>query len=206
MRNLIDVSKLWAVLCVSAVSTLGAGCGDSDVPIGEQQNPVANGGSAGADGHCVNNAFCVVGSHFDSAACACVPDGADAGRCVDNQACVRGKHWDKTACACVADAADAGCTIKAQCVVGKHFDSAACACVPDAVGGPCIDNVLCTTQSHWDSNRCACVPNDCVSEEGGVCGGNMVTACSCASGLICKAQNSNLPFGDVGGTCQRAAK
>jgi hypothetical protein len=46
----------------------------------------------------------------------------------------------------------------------------------------------------------------CVSDEGGMCGGNTNRPCSCATGLTCKARpGSTLPFGDVGGTCQPSA-
>lgn len=47
----------------------------------------------------------------------------------------------------------------------------------------------------------------CLSDRGGPCGGNVANACTCANGLVCTAKpGSNLPAGDVGGTCEDAVK
>lgn len=47
----------------------------------------------------------------------------------------------------------------------------------------------------------------CLSDRGGPCGGNIRNACLCASGLVCTPKpGSNLPVGDVGGTCEDGAK
>jgi hypothetical protein len=45
-------------------------------------------------------------------------------------------------------------------------------------------------------------PEQCVAQEGQRCGGNTTHACTCAAGLHC-VSDSNLPVGDVGGTCVR---
>jgi hypothetical protein len=43
----------------------------------------------------------------------------------------------------------------------------------------------------------------CVSHLGDHCGGNIQNACSCAADLACTLGDAGLPFGDVGGTCQK---
>ncbi len=66
---------------------------------------------------CVQNVLCVVGDHFDSTLCKCVPNApADAGtRCVQNVLCVIGDHFDTTLCKCVPDSGTSACTTAADC-------------------------------------------------------------------------------------------
>jgi hypothetical protein len=48
--------------------------------------------------------------------------------------------------------------------------------------------------------------SSCVSKQGGACGGNTMHPCTCAAGLTCTPRpGSQLPVGDVGGTCEQAA-
>ena len=57
---------------------------------------------------CVDNVLCIQGTHWDAAACACVPNsppatGGSNGVCVDNVLCIRGTHWDSMQCKCVSN-------------------------------------------------------------------------------------------------------
>lgn len=106
---------------------------------------------------------------------------SDAGTCVAK----RGEHCGgniRNACTC-----DKGLECQAQ--AGSKLP------VGD-VGGTCEPPVS--------------VDNDggvCLSVKGGPCGGNLRGACACANGLVCTAKpGSNLPVGDVGGTCEDQVK
>jgi hypothetical protein len=45
---------------------------------------------------CVQNVFCIAGSHFDTTKCQCVPN-----TCVQKVLCVATAHWDSARCQCV---------------------------------------------------------------------------------------------------------
>src|SRR4051794_5379923 len=119
-------SPLWRFSAVLCVSVVGAGCGDSNVPIGEQEPAAIDGGSGGSGG---------------------VDGGAD-GHCIVIETCVRGKHWHAEECACVVDV-DAGspapCTDTVLCRLGTHWDSEQCTCVTNGClsqqGGSCGGSV-----------------------------------------------------------------
>src|SRR4051812_8151979 len=111
-------SKLFALALIVI-----SGCG-SAMTSSDNEQAVAKKG--------VDTQLCIVGSHWGTTACKCVPT-----VCTDTKLCVVGKHWDTTACDCVANAV---CTDTKLCVVGKHWDTTACDCVADAV---CTDTKLC---------------------------------------------------------------
>lgn len=63
---------------------------------------------------CVQNVFCAKNTHFDSSACACVPD-----FCVQNALCAGSGHFDHILCKCVAN----GPTCKTlTCASGTHCE------------------------------------------------------------------------------------
>lgn len=80
------------------------------------------------------------------------------------------------------------------CPDGEHWDSQSCRCVTG-----CVDNVLCVQGRHWDSIQCTCVPDECISTEGGPCGGFTPERCECGPGLLCVANRNP----DVAGRCER---
>ncbi len=63
----------------------------------------------------------------------CDPEVSGRCQCVQNVLCVVGDHFDSSLCKCVPDTTvDAGCVQKVLCVMGDHFDRTLCKCVPDA--------------------------------------------------------------------------
>lgn len=113
---------------VVAASLASVGCAAQTEPTAESDEQTAEAQSAHRPGHhCVQNALCVIGKHWDANACACVSAAADAGppHCVQNVLCTQSKHWDHASCRCVAT-----CVDNIACVLGSHWDAAACTCVP----------------------------------------------------------------------------
>jgi hypothetical protein len=77
-------------------------------------------------------------------------------------------------------------------------------CGPDAIPHDCPSGYDCDSNGGVDVGHCVKAPTQCVSAQGERCGGNTLHPCVCAAGLVCTA-SGNLPQGDVGGTCERAA-
>jgi hypothetical protein len=72
------------------------------------------------------------------------------------------------------------------------------------VEASCLSGLPSGYQRNRVKHEGACLDagGTCVSQQGGPCGGNIAHPCTCAPGLACRAGDSGLPFGDVGGTCQ----
>ena len=62
---------------------------------------------------CVQNVMCTLTSHWDSKACACVPN-----TCIDNVMCTSTSHWDSTLCECVENVT---CAVL-ECMSGYHCE------------------------------------------------------------------------------------
>jgi hypothetical protein len=155
----LRLARCGGVAVLSGLSTLpaGAGCSSGEVTIGEQEASTL-GDDASGDAFCVNNKACLVGTHWDAAACACVPDdGGTAASdardgCVDTIYCAGNTRWDPQLCTCVPlDAGtftDGGVCVSTQggqCggnIVNPCVCAAGLRCVNDAavvgdVGGTC---------------------------------------------------------------------
>ena len=63
--------------------------------------------------NCVENEMCALTSHWDSTACACVPN-----VCVDNVMCTLNSHWDSVLCECVENVS---CNVL-ECMSGYHCE------------------------------------------------------------------------------------
>jgi hypothetical protein len=68
---------------------------------------------------------CRQGSHFDEAACQCVPD--DNKQCPDPGICGDGMYWSTTECACLP--VDVPPTCEGICPNGETLDPKTCACI-----------------------------------------------------------------------------
>lgn len=84
-----------------------------------------NGELPGANdgGNVCGGAICLLGEHFDVAACRCVPDTEPQGPGRDGSPDTKlpGANGGGNVCGGVA------------CLIGQHFDVATCRCLPDAV-------------------------------------------------------------------------
>lgn len=92
------------------------GCASS-LTCGQGCDPQVSGRCA-----CVQTELCIVGDHFDTTLCKCVPN-QDAGSvtpadaaCIDNVLCIKGDHFDTSLCKCVPDTSATGCATAADCL------------------------------------------------------------------------------------------
>jgi hypothetical protein len=131
------------VASCSALLVALAGCGTSDGGSTAQQQQRGT-VRIPAVVACPDNVLCIVGDHWDTALCRCVPneDGgaemdASGAACPDNVLCIVGDHWDTVLCRCVPNE-DGGAGMDASGDAAPADDSAA---TPD--GGEAGDEGSC---------------------------------------------------------------
>jgi hypothetical protein len=126
---------------------------------------------------------------------AAVDGSAETGACVSTQG---GPCGGNTAnpCACVAGLV---CTAGDS---GLPVGDVGGTCEPRSEAGIANDAGMAHDSGLADDAGTANDTGECVSSQGGRCGGNTAHPCACASGLVCTPSDGGAAFGDVGGTCE----